>query len=174
MANINLSNEQKPLIKTAIKMGDWLCSLPDVNDANRALINRIQAALTKLPKINDGTLAMYGFSIERGTMDDGLVRGWDMSLEYFADDAEQQGGLELFSSYIPLPETNDADVLAIKKKAEVYFHWAVGETCSFIAAEQQKQWIDEVSDPRVFFQPGDRLRIELVFGQEYAEIDCEL
>lgn len=174
MAAINLSNEHKPLVKAAIKMGDWLGSLSDVSDSNRDLIKRIQQALNKLPKVNDGTLAMYGYSIERGSMDDGLVRGWDISLEYFTNDVDQQGGLELFSSYIPLPETNDPKVLADKKNAEVYFHWALGETCSFIDAKQQQQWITEVMDPHAFMQPGDRLRVELVFGPEYAEIDCQI
>jgi hypothetical protein len=41
-----------------------------------------------------------------------------------------------------------------------------------ITSEQRQQWIDEVSKPEQFLEPGDRLRVELVFGQEYAEIEC--
>lgn len=174
MANINLTNEHKPLIKAAIGIGDWLSARPELSDDDVALVKQIQQALTKLPKLNDGTLAMYGFSIERGSEEQGLVRGWDVSLEYFANDAEQQGGLEIFSSYIPLPETTDKAILAQKKQAEVYFHWAVGETCAFISPEQQIQWITEVSNPELLLEKGARLRIELVFGQQYAEIDCEV
>jgi hypothetical protein len=172
MAKINLTNEHKSLINAATTLGDWLCSLPEVQQSDVELIKTIQQSLTKLPKINDGTLAMYGFSIERGNEESGLVRGWDVSIEYFANEPDQQGGLEIFSSYIPLPETTDKSVLAIKKQAEVYFHWPVGDTCSFITAEQRKQWIDEVCNPDQFLQAGDRLRVELVFGQQYAEIEC--
>ena len=117
MANINLTNEHKPLVTAALALGDWLCTLPEAKDTDIALIKRIQRSLAKLPKLNDGTLAMYGFSIERGNDEAGLVRGWDVSLEYLASDADQQGGLEIFSSYIPIPETTDATVLAEKKQA---------------------------------------------------------
>ena len=173
MANINLTNEHKPILTAALALGDWLCSLPEAKDTDIALIKMIQRSLAKLPKLNDGTLAMYGFSIERGTDEVGLVRGWDVSLEYFASDPDQQGGLEIFSSYIPLPETTDENVLAAKKQAEVYFNWPIGDTCSLILPDQQKRWIDEVTKPEQFLQEGDRLRVELVFGQQYAEIDCQ-
>jgi len=172
MANINLTNDHKSLVKAAVFLGDWLCSLPEVNQSDIELIKTIQTSLLRLPKISDGTLAMFGFSIERGNEQAGLVRGWDVSIEYFANDPEQQGGLEIFSSYIPLPETTDKTVLANKKQAEVYFHWPVGDTCSLITADQQNQWIEEVTKPEQFLQAGDRLRVELVFGQQYAEIEC--
>ncbi len=173
MANINLTNEHKPLVSAAIALGDWLCGLPEAKATDVALIKTIQRTFAKLPKVNDATLAMYGISIERGDEQLGLVRGWDVSLEYFANDPNQQGGLEIFSSYIPIPETTDADVLTEKKQAEVDFNWPLGDTCSFISPGQQKQWIAEVSNPIQFLQQGDRLRVELVFGQQYAEIDCQ-
>jgi hypothetical protein len=172
MANINLTNDHKPLVKAAVSLGDWLCSLPEVKQSDIELIKTIQTSLSRLPKISDGTLAMFGFSIERGNEQAGLVRGWDVSIEYFANDPQQQGGLEIFSSYIPLPETTDKSVLANKKQAEVYFHWPVGDTCSLITADQKQQWIEEVTKPEQFLQAGDRLRVELVFGQQYAEIEC--
>ena len=55
----------------------------------------------------------------------------------------------------------------------MYFNWPIGDTCSLITPAQKKQWIDEVSQPEQFLSKGDRLRIELVFGQQYAEIDCQ-
>lgn len=172
MANINLTKQHKPLIQAAIKLGDWLLSLPEIKGEDAEVIKSIQQALAKLPKLNDGTLAMYGFSIERGDDLAGLVRGWDVSLEYFASDLERQGGLELFSSYIPIPETTDKSVLALKKQNEVYFNWPVGDTCSLIPPQQQQQWIAEVSNPATYLQQGDRLRIEAVFANDYVEVDC--
>lgn len=171
MAKIQLDKAHKPLIKAAVKLGDWLLALDKLTEQDKQAVMSMQQALIKLPKINDGTLAMYGFSIERGNGADGLVRGWDISLEYFADDAEQQGGLELFSSYIPMPESTDPEVLAQKQQNEAYFHWAIGEVCNFIAPAQAERWIKEVSEPKQFMQPDDRLRIELVYRDYYAEIE---
>jgi hypothetical protein len=132
MANILVDTSHKPLIKAASRLGDWLLSLDALSVEDKQAVKAVQKALEKLPKLNDGTLAMYGFSLEQGNETAGLVRGWDVSLEYFANDPERQGGLELFSSYIPIPETTDADVLAIKKQNEVYFHWPVGDICNLV------------------------------------------
>lgn len=171
MANILLDKSHKPLIKAASRLGDWLLSLDALSDEDKQAVRAVQKALEKLPKLNDGTLAMYGFSLEQGNDTAGLVRGWDVSLEYFANDAERQGGLELFSSYIPIPETADPDVLATKKQHEVYFHWAVGDVCNLVKAEQAKQWIEAVSDPVSLKQENQRLRIEIVFGDYYSEVE---
>ncbi len=174
MAQINLTDEHTSLVSAAIGLGDWLCELPEMTKTDIALIKSIQRALSHLPTIKDDTLAMYGFSIERGDAEQGLVRGWDVSLEYFANDAEQQGGLEIFSSYIPMPETDNKVVLEQKKNSEVYFNWPIGETCSFISAQHQKQWIDDISEPLQHAKPSDRLRVELVFADQYSEIDCKI
>jgi hypothetical protein len=125
--------------------------------------------LLKLPKINDGTVAMYGFSVETGDEESGLVRGWDVSLEYLADDPEQQGGLELFSSYLPIPESHDPEVLATKRAHEVYFHWPVAAMPAVFAADRVDAWIDELSQPERLLENVDRFRIEVVFGQHYFE-----
>ena len=174
MAHIQIDKSHKALIKTAISLGDWLLSVKQLSDSDREAVRDVQKALKKLPKINDRTLAMYGFSIEQGSESAGLVRGWDVSLEYFADDPEQQGGLELFSSYIPIPETTDPDVLAQKKHHEAYFHWPIGDVCNLIKPEQAQKWIDEVSRPAHIADGADRLRIEIVYGDVYAEVDVPL
>ena len=171
MTQILLDKSHQSLIKAAIQLGDWLLTLGNVTEADSAAIKAVQAALKKLPEIDDGTLAMYGFSIERGNQNSGLVRGWDVSLEYFAKDAERQGGLEVFSSYIPIPETVDSAVLTEQTSREVYFHWPINETCSVIRAESAQQWIDEVSQPLQQIEAGDRLRIEIVHAEYYAEIE---
>ena len=174
MAHIQIDKSHKALIKTAISLGDWLLSVEQLSESDREAVRAVQKALKKLPKINDGTLAMYGFSIEQGSESAGLVRGWDVSLEYFADDPEQQGGLELFSSYIPIPETTDPEVLAQKKHHEAYFHWPIGDVCNLIKPEQAQKWIDEVSRPEHIAEEADRLRIEIVYGDVYAEVDVPL
>ena len=174
MANINISKQDKTVINAAIKLGDWLLSLPEVEGSAADSIKAIQQALKKLPKINDGTLSMYGVSIERGDENQGLVRGWDMSLEYFANDNDRQGGLELFSSYISIPESTDELILAEKDENEMYFHWPVGDAGPLISQQQQKQWIDDVSQPLQFFRAGDRLRLEVVHQDYYAEIECNV
>ena len=171
MAKILLDNAHKPIIKAAIKLGDWLLSLKNLTEQDKNAVMSVQRALNKLPKINDGMLAMYGFSIERGDETAGLVRGWDISLEYFANDAEQQGGLEIFSSYIPIPESNDPAVVAQKQHNEVYFHWSVADVCNFIAPERAARWIKEVSQPKQFLEEGDRLRVEIVYQDFYSEIE---
>ena len=174
MANINIAKQDKTVINAAIKLGDWLLSLPEVAGSDADSIKAIQQELKKLPKINDGTLSMYGVSIERGDENQGLVRGWDVSVEYFANDDERQGGLELFSSYISIPESTDESILADKAKNEVYFHWPVGDVGPLISSQQHKQWTDDVSQPLQFFQPGDRLRLEVVHQDHYAEIECNI
>lgn len=171
MAIINIDNAHKPLIQQAIKLGDWLLSLDGLSKADQQAINSIQQALKSLPKIKDGTLAMYGFSLEQGDEMQGLVRGWDVSLEYFANDPEQQGGLELFSSYIPIPETTDQAILAEKKQSEVYFYWPVGGVCNFIQPEQAKRWINEVAQPLNNLQAAERVRVEIVYQDYYSEIE---
>lgn len=174
MAKIIISKQDNTLINATIKIGDWLLSLPEVGDLNGRKIKAIQQELKKLPIIHNATFSMYGFSIERGDEHEGLVRGWDVSLEYFADDHERQGGLELFSSYISIPESTDEAVLAKKANNEVYFHWPVADAGSIISTEQRQLWIDDVSNPMQFWQPGDRLRIEIVHQDHYAEIDCTI
>jgi hypothetical protein len=171
MANILLDKSHKPLLKAAICLGDWLLSLDTLSEDDKQAVRAVQKALDKLPKLNDGTLAMYGFSLEEGDEINGLVRGWDVSLEYFANDAERQGGLELFSSYIPIPETTAPDVLALKKQNEVYFNWPVGDICNLVKPEQATQWIAAVADPNALRQTGQRLRIEIVFGGYYGEVE---
>lgn len=174
MPHILFDKTHPPIIQAAINLGDWLLSLENLSEQDKNAIKAVQDALKKLPEIDEDILAMYGFSIERGDAEKGLVRGWDVSLEYSADDAEQQVGLEIFSSYIPLPETTDAAVLAEKKTREVYFHWPIGDICSFIKPEQAQQWIDEVSRPLQFIEAGDRLRIEIVHQNFYAEHEYPL
>lgn len=174
MANILLDKTHKPLIKAATGIGDWILSFEQLSAADKQAVISIQQALAKLPKLNDGTLAMYGFSLERGDESEGLVRGWDVSLEYFADDPEQQGGLELFSSYITIPETNDPEVLAQKKQNEAYFHWPVGDVCNLVQAEQARKWIDEVADPLKHKGDTDTLRVEIVYADYYAELEFDL
>lgn len=174
MANILLDKSHKTLLKAASRLGDWLLSLDALTDGDKQAVRAVQKALEKLPKLNDGTLAMYGFSLEQGDETNGLVRGWDVSLEYFANDAERQGGLELFSSYIPIPETTDPDVLALKKQNEVYFHWPVGDICNLVKPDQAKQWIDDISQPLQYLETGVRLRIEIVFGEYYSEVELSV
>jgi hypothetical protein len=172
MTNIIISKQDKTLINAAIKLGDWLLSLPEVSELNARKLRAIQQALKKLPKISDATFSMYGFSIERGDEREGLVRGWDISLEYFADDHDRQGGLELFSSYISIPESTDETVLAIKENNEVYFHWPVDDSGSSMSQEQRQLWIDDLTNPLQHWHAGDRLRLEIVHQDHYAEIDC--
>lgn len=173
MANILLDKSHKKLIKSAIDLGDWLLSLEGLSNEDEQAIKAVQKSLNKLPKINDGTLAMYGFSLEQDDDTAGLVRGWDISLEYFADDPEQQGGLEMFSSYIPIPETTDPDVLAEKKNNELYFHWPIGDICNLIPSDQASQWLEQVSNPVAMAKTAERLRIEIVLGEYYSEIEYD-
>lgn len=174
MSHILLDKAHPPIIQAAIQLGDWLLSLENLTEQDKTAIKAVQQALQRLPEVEEDILAMYGFSFERGDAENGLVRGWDISLEYNAGDPEQQGGLEIFSSYIPLPDTNDPDVLAEKQQREVYFHWPIGDICSFIKAEQAQQWIEDVSQPLQFIEAGDRLRIEIVYQQFYAEHEYPL
>jgi hypothetical protein len=169
MANIHLTPSHKPLIKSALQLGDWLLKLDKLSEQDKQAITAVQAALSKLPKVKDGTLAMYGFSVEKGDDKNGLVRGWDISLEYFANDTERQGGLELFSSFIPIPESTDKAVLVQKTLNENYFHWPIGDVCAFIKPEDQKQWIGDVNQPLQYLDNQAQLRVEIVFGDYYAE-----
>jgi hypothetical protein len=169
MPHILLDKTHRAIIQAAINLGDWLLTLENLSVQDKAAVKSVQDALKKLPEIDGDILAMYGFSIERGDADNGLVRGWDISLEYSVNDSEQQSGLEIFSSYIPLPDTTDPAVLTEKKQREVYFHWPIGDICSFIKTEQAQQWIDDVSQPLQFIEAGDRLRIEIVYQQFYVE-----
>ncbi len=171
MANILLDKSHKKLIQSAIDLGDWLLSLEGLGEQDIQAIKAVQKALNKLPKVNDGTLAMYGFSLEQGNEVAGLVRGWDISLEYFANDPEQQGGLEMFSSYIPIPESTDPDVLAEKKNNQLYFHWPIGDICNLIPAAQASQWLEQVSNPASLARAGERLRVEIVCGDYYSELE---
>ncbi|HDY84672.1 MAG TPA: hypothetical protein ENI26_07715 [Methylophaga aminisulfidivorans] len=170
MANIKLDKTHKNLIASAIDLGDWFLSLSTLSNADREAIVAVQNCLKKLPKVNDGTLAMYGFSVERGDETSGLIQGWDISIEYMAEDSEQQGGLEIFSSFLPIPESSDQSVLAEKKSREVYFHWPIGDVCNLLDKHNADKWMKEVSDPYMFFEKGDQIRIEVVFGTHYAEI----
>lgn len=170
MAHIQLSASHQPVLNAAIALGNWLLTLEGLSAPDKAAIENVQSALLALPTLKEDTLAMYGFSIERGDANQGLVRGWDISLEYFAADPEQQSGLEIFSSYIPIPETTDEKLIALKKRNEVYFHWSVGDVCSYVPEKQAAHWINEVTDPLQYAQPGDRLRIEVVYQQRYAEV----
>ena len=174
MAKISISKQDRTLIDATIKLGDWLLTLPEVSELNGRKIKEIQQVLKKLPKISDAKFSMYGFSIERGDEQEGLVRGWDVSIEYFADDHDRQGGLELFSSYIVIPESTDKSVLAAKAKNEVYFHWPIGGAGAVISSEQQKLWLSDIKNPTQYCQPGDRLRLEIVHQDHYAEIDCKV
>ncbi len=171
MANILFDKSHKKLIQSATELANWLLSVDALSTDEKKALTAIQNVLNKLPKINDGTLAMFGFSVERGDENQGLVRGWDVSVEYFANDPEQQGGLEIFSSYLPIPESTDKDVLAIKKQHEVYFHWPIGDVCNLVKQEQAEQWITEVNDPEALLSAGDRLRIEVVYNDFYSEIE---
>lgn len=171
MANILLDKAHKKLIQSAIELAKWLLSLDALSVDDKKALLAIQDVLSKLPKINDGTLAMFGFSVERGDEQQGLVRGWDVSVEYFAHDPEQQGGLEIFSSYLPIPESTDKDVLAIKKQHEVYFHWPIGDICNLVKQSQAEQWIEEISQPEMLMSEGDRLRVEIVYKDFYSEIE---
>ena len=171
MANIHLTQTHKPLLNAAINLGDWILSLDKLSAQDKNAVNAVRDALLSLPEVYDGTLAMYGFSIEKGDEDNGLIRGWDVSLEYFAHEAERQGGLELFSSFITLPESNDPAVLTQKKLNECYFHWPIGDVCAFIKPEQAKQWIDETSQPTSYLDIDDRLRIEIVYQDYYSEVE---
>lgn len=171
MANILLDKTHKQLIQSAIGLGNWLLNFDVLSADDKQAVIAIQDVLKKLPKINDGTLAMLGVSIETGDEEQGLVRGWDVSVEYFADDPEQQGGLELFSSYLPIPETTDKDILAIKKQHEVYFHWPIGDVCNLVKQEQAEQWMKEVNQPQALLMTGSRLRAELVYKDFYSEIE---
>jgi hypothetical protein len=170
MAHIDITSLDKPLIKAARSIGAWLLTLDGLSDEQTKAIKLVQQTLAKLPKINDGTVAMYGFSVETGDDEQGLVRGWDVSIEYLASDPEQQGGLELFSSYLPIPESKDPEVLATKRSHEVYFHWPVGQQAELFAAEQVNRWISEVSQPEKLLEHADRLRVEVVFADQYVEI----
>jgi hypothetical protein len=171
MANILLDKSHKKLIQSAIDLGDWLLSLDGLSEQDSQAIKAVQKALNKLPKVNDGTLAMYGFSLEQGNELAGLVRGWDISLEYFANDPEQQGGLEMFSSYIPIPESTDPDVLAEKKNKELYFHWPIGDICNLIPDTQSKQWLQQLASPKALAESAERLRVEIVFADYYGEVE---
>lgn len=171
MANILLDKAHKKLIQSATELAKWLLSLDALSADDKKALLAIQDVLSKLPKINDGTLAMFGFSVERGDEQQGLVRGWDVSVEYFAHDPEQQGGLEIFSSYLPIPESTDKDVLAIKKQHEVYFHWPIGDICNLVKESQAEQWIEEISQPEMLMSEGDRLRVEIVYKDFYSEIE---
>ena len=171
MSHIKLDPQQQPLIHAAIEMGNWMKQCPETNEQARAAIEAIQQTLQSLPTLPDQTLAMYGFSIERGNAEQGLVRGWDVSIEYFADDSEQQGGLELFSSWLPIPESTAPDVLATKREKEVYFHWAIGDVCCYVNNTKAEQWQQQVQQPFAMLEPGDRLRLEIVYQEFYAEID---
>ena len=170
MAYINLNNEHQTLIQSAIALGDWMKSLPELSAQDCVAIEAVQQALQQLPEIQDHTLAMYGVSLEQGDSTQGLIRGWDVSLEYFSDDPSQQGGLELFSSWLPVPESEDAAVLAEKKQHEVYFHWYIGDVCNFIQPDKAKRWQDEVSNPLALLQANERVRIEIVYQDYYSEV----
>jgi len=174
MAHIQLSEAHQPILKAAIALGNWLLTLDGLSQQDKTAIENVQSALLTLPVLKEDTLAMYGFSIERGDSEQGLVRGWDISLEYFAGDPEQQGGLEIFSSYIPIPETTNKQLVAQKKRNEVYFHWSMGDVCSFVPEKQATQWINDVTDPLQYAQPGDLLRIEVVYQQHYVELEFPL
>lgn len=172
MANILLEKTHKKLIQSAIALGDWLLSLDGLSKDDERAIKSVQTALNKLPKVNDGTLAMYGFSLEQGDEHHGLIRGWDVSLEYFSKDPERQGGLEMFSSYIPIPESDDPAVLHEKSQSEVYFHWPVGDSSKLITPDHSKLWLSQIAEPERLSQGKERLRVEVLFGEYYAEIEC--
>ncbi len=174
MAHIQLSDSHKPILNAAIALGNWLLTFDGLSQQNKAAIQGVQSALRTLPTLKEDILAMYGFSIERGDSEQGLVRGWDISLEYFTADPEQQGGLEIFSSYIPIPETSDKQLLVQKKRNEVYFHWSIGDVCSYVPEKQAEQWINDVTDPLQYAESGDRLRIEVVYQQHYVELEFPL
>lgn len=171
MANILLDKTHKALIQSGIGLGSWLLQFAALSEDDKKAVIAIQDTLKKLPKINDGTLAMLGVSIENGDEQQGLVRGWDISVEFFADDPEQQGGLEIFSSYLPIPETTDKEILAIKKQHEVYFHWPIGDVCNLVKQEQAEKWITEVKQPQALLTSGSRLRAEVVYKDFYSEIE---
>jgi hypothetical protein len=172
MAHIQIDPAHRPIIDAAIKMGDWLLTQPQVDDAARQVIEKIQLTLNQLPEVNDNSLVMYGVSVEKTFPDgQGLIRGWDVSLEYFSDDPEMQGGLECFSSYIPVPDSEDPEMLKQKKEQEVYFHWPIGDVCNFITPQKAQTWLNVMQDPQAYFSSEDNLRIELVYANQYVEVD---
>ena len=171
MTHIHLDPSQQGLLDAAIALGDWMQTLPKLTESDMAALRAVQQKLRRLPELSDGTLAMYGFSIESGDEHSGLVRGWDVSLEYMANDPEQQAGLELFSSWLPIPESAEAAILAEKRAKELYFHWPVGDVCCRTDAAKSNAWIEQLQDPHALLSSGDRLRIEIVFQAYYSAID---
>lgn len=171
MTHILLEPAQQGLLDAAIALGDWMQDLPKLTESDIAAIRAVQQKLRGLPELSDGTLAMYGFSIESGDEQSGLVRGWDVSLEYMANDPEQQGGLELFSSWLPIPESSESAVLAEKKAKELYLHWPVGDICCRTDAVKSEAWIEQLHQPEALLNSGDRLRIEIVFQDYYSAVD---
>lgn len=169
MHSIQLTDAQKPLVTAAIRLGDWLLSLDNLPEQAILAIKQTQTALQLLPQITADTMAMYGVSIEQGDDQQGLIRGWDISLECIEADPNQQAGLEIFSSYLPIPKPVDEQSLAEKKQHEVYFHWPLAAVCSTVEPTQSQRWIEEVTNPLQSAQPGDRLRVEVVYQQSYFE-----
>jgi hypothetical protein len=171
MKQILLESQHEDIVNAAIEFGAWLMAECTLDEQAISTIQSIQKTLRELPSIADGTLAMYGLSIEKGTSDEGLIRGWDVAVEYFADDPQQQAGLECFSSYLPMPEPTSDHALALKAKEEVYFNWPVASPCNAFSADDVARWCRELANPLQFYEEGDRLRVELVYGSQYVELD---
>ena len=168
MTNIIISKQDKPTIDAAIKLGDWFLSLPEVGDNEAKIIKAVQSSLAKLPDVDDEILSLYGFSIEKGDSTSGLVRGWDVSLE---NSTETPGLLEVFSSYILIPEPVEQEAIIEKESHEIYLHWNAGEQHQNKDAKSVTRWIEETSKPLQYFASGDVLRLEMVHNDGYAEIE---
>ncbi|MDH5357023.1 MAG: hypothetical protein OEY48_02890 [Gammaproteobacteria bacterium] len=170
MDNIIISKQEQRIVDAAIKLGNWFLSLPEVGDKEAGIIKAVQASLTMLPAVEDGVLSLYGFSIEKGNSTHGLVRGWDVSLE---NSSETPGLLEIFSSYILIPEPIEQQAIAEKESHEVYMHWNAGEQGQNVAVDAATKWIEEVSKPLQYFDNGDILRLEMVHKNNYAELQLQ-
>jgi hypothetical protein len=53
----------------------------------------------------------------------------------------------------------------------VYFHWPIGDVCNLIRPEAASVWLKAMQDPKACFEPEQKLRVELVYADQYVEVD---
>jgi len=73
---IHIHEKEQHIVDAAIRLGDWLSQFPELTDKQISMISNIQEKLKTLPKVESTCHYHYGYSIERGNDDAGLIRSW--------------------------------------------------------------------------------------------------
>jgi len=167
-----IRTEDWPLIRAAVQLGHWLTSLPEISEAQRDAIRRLQAVLVLLPEATTGVSGDYSFDVETEVLLPGQLQGafaprtsqtWFVSYH----DARKNDGeivLEIGNIFNPYPNP-DADwreSLIAGHEWECHFCLRAGESANQ-SVHLHQQWIDQVASLEQFLSANYVTSVEASF-----------